>query len=97
MQSYFPYLTYGTLSVREVYQHARVRQEELKVMKVKTKPETYIRAQWRSALRSFSGRLRWHCHFMQKLEDEPEMEFQNLFRACDGLREKDWDAVKFRA
>ena len=33
------------------------------------------------------SRLHWHCHFMQKLEDEPEIEFHNLLRAADGLRE----------
>jgi deoxyribodipyrimidine photo-lyase len=41
------------------------------------------------ALRSFSGRLRWHCHFMQKLEDEPAIEFRNFARAHDGLRRGD--------
>ena len=41
------------------------------------------------ALRGFAGRLRWHCHFMQKLEDEPAIEFRNFARACDGLRPGD--------
>lgn len=41
------------------------------------------------ALRGFAGRLRWHCHFMQKLEDEPEIEFRNFSRAHDGLRPGD--------
>jgi deoxyribodipyrimidine photo-lyase len=35
---------------------------------------------------SFSGRLHWHCHFMQKLEDEPRLELENLHRAYDGVR-----------
>jgi deoxyribodipyrimidine photo-lyase len=33
------------------------------------------------------SRLHWHCHFMQKLEDEPAIEFHNMLRAADGLRE----------
>lgn len=37
-------------------------------------------------MRSFAGRQHWHCHFMQKLEDEPRLEFENLHRAYDGLR-----------
>jgi deoxyribodipyrimidine photo-lyase len=41
------------------------------------------------ALRGFAGRLRWHCHFMQKLEDEPEIELRNFARAADGLRPGD--------
>ena len=43
---------------------------------------------WGKALWSFDKRLHWRCHFMQKLEDEPELEFRNLHRACDGLRPK---------
>ncbi len=38
-------------------------------------------------MHSFQGRLHWHCHFMQKLEDEPRLEFENLHRAYDGLRQ----------
>lgn len=41
---------------------------------------------WRASLASFSGRQHWHCHFMQKLEDEPRIEFENLHPAYDGLR-----------
>ena len=41
------------------------------------------------ALRGFAGRLRWHCHFMQKLEDEPAIEFRNFARSADGLRPGD--------
>ncbi len=40
-------------------------------------------------LRGFDGRLHWHCHFMQKLEDEPEIEFRNFARICDGIRPGD--------
>ncbi len=41
------------------------------------------------ALRGFSSRLRWHCHFMQKLEDEPAIEWRNVARSVDGLRPGD--------
>jgi deoxyribodipyrimidine photo-lyase len=41
------------------------------------------------ALRSFAGRQRWHCHFMQKLEDEPAIEWRNFARSHDGLRAGD--------
>ena len=33
---------------------------------------------WRASLRSFLSRLHWHDHFIQRLETEPEMEFQAL-------------------
>jgi deoxyribodipyrimidine photo-lyase len=42
---------------------------------------------WSGALSSFQARLRWHCHFMQKLEDEPRIEFENFNPVYDGLRE----------
>ncbi len=48
-------------------------------------------------LRGFAGRLRWHCHFMQKLEDEPAIEFQNFARHCDGLRENSSDPTLLAA
>lgn len=40
-------------------------------------------------LRGFASRLRWHCHFMQKLEDQPDLEWRNLARSVDGLRPGD--------
>ena len=70
-----PHLAFGTLSVREAYQAAEG-----------SKARGPTSARWSSARRSFTSRLRWHCHFMQRLEDEPEMEFTNLHRAYDGLR-----------
>ena len=34
---------------------------------------------------------------MQKLEDEPEIEFQNFNRGYNGLRESDWNQEWFEA
>jgi deoxyribodipyrimidine photo-lyase len=48
-------------------------------------------------MRSFSGRLRWHCHFMQKLEDDPRIEFENLHHAYDGMRENSFNENYFEA
>jgi deoxyribodipyrimidine photo-lyase len=42
-------------------------------------------------LRGFVSRLRWHCHFMQKLEDEPSIETRHFARTLDGLRPGDID------
>ena len=50
-----------------------------------------------STIRSFSARLRWHCHFIQKLEDEPNIEFKNLHSAYDGLREPEFNYDYFNA
>jgi deoxyribodipyrimidine photo-lyase len=37
-------------------------------------------------MKSFESRLHWHCHFIQKLEDEPEIELRNVNRGFDGMR-----------
>ena len=92
-----PFLTYGAISVREAYQLGCERKSDLKRMKAeKTMSATDLKL-WNSALRSFLGRLRWHCHFIQKLEDEPELECRNLFRQCDGLRENEWNEGYYQA
>ena len=80
-----PHLAFGTLSMRTVHQAT-----EAAIASTKDRGLAY-------ALRGFAGRLRWHCHFMQKLEDEPGIEFNNFARACDGLREDEFNPDYFVA
>ena len=47
---------------------------------------------WTRSLRSFESRLHWHCHFMQRLESEPEMEFRALNGVMDTLRPHELDS-----
>jgi deoxyribodipyrimidine photo-lyase len=86
-----PYLAWGNISIKTVYQRARARSAEVKALKKAKEP---IDPRWPQSLSSFQSRLRWHCHFMQKLEDEPEIEFHAMSRALDGLRasefRQDW-------
>lgn len=65
-----PYLTYGNISMRMVYQYTMQHYESSKNKR---------------ALLNFVSRLHWHCHFMQKFEDECAMEFENANRAYDAL------------
>ncbi len=51
--------------------------------------------EWKRALAAFLARLHWRDHFIQKLEDEPRIEFENFARAYDGLREPEFDAERF--
>jgi len=44
---------------------------------------------WPLALQRFDERLHWHCHFMQKLEDQPDLEFRELHPSTAGLRQSD--------
>lgn len=65
-----PYLAYGNISMRMVYQYIN---------------QHYTNAENKKALSNFISRLHWHCHFMQKFEDECRMEFENVNRAYDVL------------
>lgn len=82
------YLAYGNLSTRQVVQATRNRIASL------DGPEA---AHWKRALRAFDARLHWRCHFMQKLEDEPRIEFENFVRSYDGMREPHWRDDWFEA
>ena len=78
-----PYFAYGNLSVRQAHQATAARQQQLRDAKAAGED---VDGRWLQSLSSFQGRLRWHCHFTQKLEDEPRIEFENMNRAYDGLR-----------
>ena len=60
-----PYLAWGCLSMRSVVQAIRMAAGD-------SMPKI--------AARAFLSRCHWHCHFMQKLESEPEIEFEPLIR-----------------
>jgi len=80
-----PYLAFGCLSMRTIHQAAGRRVAELRALVRSGGP---VDRRWLGSLSSFGARLRWHCHFMQKLEDEPRIEFENFSRAFDGMREE---------
>jgi deoxyribodipyrimidine photo-lyase len=85
-----PHLAFGTLSMRQLHQATEQRIAALAAGDAAERAFAH-------ALRGFAGRLRWHCHFMQKLEDQPEIEFSNFSRACDGLREEQFERARFDA
>ena len=71
-----PHLALGTVSGREVSQATAARLREVKG----------TRAGWGGSLKSYQARLAWRDHFMQKLEDEPALEYRSLHSAYEGLR-----------
>lgn len=89
-----PYLTFGALSVKEAFQIGMARKAELAELKARGER---VDPRWGSALKSFLGRLRWHCHFMQKLEDEPQIEWENFSPVYDELRAGSWCEERFLA
>ena len=86
-----PYLAFGSLSMREVWLAQRGQAEAI----ADRPPET--RRAWRQSLKSFDSRLHWHCHFIQKLEDEPAAEFRAFHSAYHGLDKDHEDAPAFLA
>ncbi len=105
-----PYLAYGNVSMRTIHHAVKYRLQEWKRAKpaslnsqnqLRTQDATVSKAgtgsTWGQSLVSFQARLRWHCHFMQKLEDEPTIEFANMNRAYDGLRESQFNRQYYDA
>lgn len=76
-----PYLAWGNLSIRQVYQAAEERKKE---------------GFQKRNLTNFQSRLRWHCHFIQKFEMECRMEKEHVNRGFD-LMEKPLDQQKVSA
>ena len=72
-----PYLTFGNISLKTI-----IKKLNEKLMKKDVD---------RNSLYSFKKRLAWHCHFIQKIYDEPELEYNNLHPCYDGLRENEFN------
>jgi deoxyribodipyrimidine photo-lyase len=66
-----PYIAYGNISMRMVVQYTK---------------QHYQNSTKKSNLTNFISRLHWHCHFIQKFEDECRMEFENVNTAYDNLQ-----------
>lgn len=66
-----PYLAWGNLSIRQVYQAAQSEKQT---------------SNYKKALTSFVSRLRWHCHFIQKFESEMRYETENINRGYNKIR-----------
>jgi len=80
-----PHLAWGTISAREAYQTARAARGEAPT------------PTFRKSIDSFTTRLHWRCHFMQKLEDEPEIEHRCMHPLYEGLREPDHSPARLAA
>lgn len=76
-----PYLAWGNISMRTVVTETRGAMARLREL-----PPT-ARGSWLRSLSAFESRLHWHCHFMQKLESQPSIEFHTFIPALDAMRE----------
>jgi deoxyribodipyrimidine photo-lyase len=75
-----PYITYGCLSIKTIIQVTEAKRQELKEIWT---PEAKSH---QKSLAAFSSRLHWQSHFIQKLEDEPRIEYCNLNKDFDSIR-----------
>lgn len=79
-----PHLAFGTLSLRRAVHETAARIEQLRAARAAGED---VPATWLPSLASFQSRLSWHCHFMQRLEDAPDMEDRELNPAYAGMNE----------
>ena len=75
-----PYIAYGCLSIKTIIQATEAKRQELKDIGT---PEA---KNHRKSLAAFSSRLHWQSHFIQKLEDEPRLQYCNLNKDFDTIR-----------
>ena len=75
------HITFGAVSVREVEQATNAK---LRALAGNSDAES---ERFRRNFSAFLSRLAWHCHFIQKLEQQPDIEFTCMHPAFEGMRE----------
>ena len=75
------HIAFGTLSIREI-EHAN----KSRMLELALQPDESSQF-FRKNLGAFLSRLAWRCHFVQKLEQQPEIEFLCMHAAFEGMRE----------
>ena len=82
------HLTWGSLSVREVVEA---------INSFLQSPQVSLHHSQRRSLSAFSSRLSWRCHFIQKLEDQPQIEFKCMHSAYETIRHLEGDLSAYTA
>jgi deoxyribodipyrimidine photo-lyase len=78
-----PYLAWGNISHRYVVRSAITRYMD-------------ITNTWeKKALSAFVSRLRWHCHFIQRLEDDASLDHRTMNPIFDSIR-TEWNEEHFQ-
>ncbi len=78
-----PHITFGCVSIRELVHHVWQRRQQWHQVPTDRRPAGAL-----ASLKSFESRLHWHCHFIQKLESEPDLEFRSVNPLLDDVRNK---------
>ncbi len=85
------HITWGTLSLSEIHNLLSKTRDKI------VDSNTNLKSNWLKSLQAFESRLWWHCHFIQKLESEPSIEFKNVNAGFDGMREDSFNHAYFEA
>ena len=72
-----PHLAWGVISSREV---------ETTIRNYLANPKLTVNSAKRRGCRAVSSRLAWRCHFVQKLEDQPDIEFRAMHPLYEKVR-----------
>lgn len=85
------HIAYGSLSVREIEHAARAKLKTLAGL------GGADAVSHRKNISAFLSRLAWRCHFVQKLEQQPKIEFECMHKAFEGMRERHHNQAFFEA
>ena len=78
------HITFGALSVREIEQATKTK---IKILDNNTDTDAIF---FKRNLAAFLSRLAWHCHFIQKLEQQPDIELKCMHPAFETMREQNF-------
>ncbi len=77
-----PHITFGTISLKQIIESTDKQIKNKSVIDI-------------GSIFSFKKRLAWHCHFIQKIYDQPNLESKNLHPFFEKIRTDDFDEKKF--
>jgi len=78
-----PHLSFGTISVKYIIKNVEKSLDQKNIE--------------HTSINSFKKRLAWHCHFIQKLYDEPQIECENLHPSYNGIREDSFNLDYYKS
>ena len=71
-----PHIAFGTISIKSI------------ISKIENNNKNYLD---NKSIYSFKKRLAWHCHFIQKLYDEPRIELESMHPLYNNLRSESFN------
>ena len=83
-----PHIAYGTISIREV-----VKRIEIEISKLDPQEDIWMIRNLNAAL----SRLAWRCHFVQKLESNPRIEFECTHKSFEKMRPRNYNHSHYEA